>query len=127
MTELEDRVESLETRVSELESRLDAGAEAEAESLKEFVKQIDPEGHDEVALAIGYYLENIEGNQGFTASDIKEGYKRAKRQPYSNISVLLGRMKDNGNIMVFNSGSTKNTYTLTMEGEEKIEEVQEDE
>lgn len=127
MTELEDKVESLESRVSELESRLDAGAEVEAESLKEFVKQVDPEGHDEVALAIGYYLENIEGSQGFTASDIKEGYKRAKRQPYSNISVLLGRMKDNGDIMVFNSGSTKNTYTLTLEGEEKIEEVQSDE
>ncbi|MFB6158687.1 MAG: hypothetical protein ABEJ95_03425 [Candidatus Nanohalobium sp.] len=127
MPELEDRVENLENRVRELESRLDAGAEAKAESLKEFVKQVDPEGHDEVALAIGYYLENIEGSQGFTASDIKEGYKRAKRQPYSNISVLLGRMKDNGDIMVFNSGSTKNTYTLTLEGEEKIEEVQEDE
>jgi len=124
MTELKERVKSLEKRVSELESRLDVGAEVEAESLKEFVKQVDPEGHDEVALAIGYYLENMEGNQSFAASDIKEGYKRAKRQPYSNFSVLLGRMKDKGDIMVFNSGSTKNTYTLTLEGEEKIEEVE---
>ena len=127
MAELEDRVESLENRISELESRLDAGAQAEAESLKEFVKQVEPEGHDEIALAIGYYLENIEGSQGFTASDIKEGYKRAKRQPYSNISVLLGRMKDSGDIMVFSSGTTKNTYTLTTDGEEKVEEVQNNE
>lgn len=127
MAELEDRVESLESRVAELESRLDAGAQPEAESLKEFVKQVEPEGHDEIALAIGYYLENVEGGQGFTASDIKDGYKRAKRQPYSNISVLLGRMKESGDIMVFSSGSTKNTYTLTTEGEEKVEEVQNNE
>ena len=123
MTELEDRIESLETRVRELESRLDAGEEAKAESLKDFVKEVDPESHDEVALAIGYYFENIEKSQGFTASDIRDGYKRAKRQPYSNVSMLLGRMKDKGYVMVSNSDSNKNNYTLTLKGEEKIEEV----
>ncbi len=123
MSELEKRVQNLEKRVNELESRLNAGEDVKADSLKDFVKQVNPEGHDEIALAIGYYLENTEGNQGFTASDIRDGYKRAKRQPYSNISVLLSRMEENGRIMILSSGSTKNTYTLTHQGEEKIEGV----
>lgn len=127
MTELEERVDKLEQRVHELESRIDDGVETQADSLKEFVNRTDPDGHDDIVLAIGYYLESIEGKQGFSASDLKDSYKRAKRQPYSNISVLTSRMTDKGHIMVYSSENNKKTYTLTAKGEEKIEGVLQDE
>lgn len=126
MSDLEQRVAELEERVSTLESLLAGEENLEVDSVKEFVNKIDPDNHDKTFLAIGYYFENKEGKKKFTNKEIKEGYKRAKRKPYSNFSVLTGRLEDNGLIMEMESEGGK-AWALTNKGEEKINSRIEDE
>lgn len=127
MNNIEERVAELENKVQSLEKKLENGTDVEIDSLKGFVNRVDPEDHDQTFLAIGYYFENKEGESEFTTKEVEEGYKRAKRKPYSNFSVLTSRLDKNKLIMEMGEKDGKKSWALTNKGEHKIKDRLEDE
>jgi hypothetical protein len=127
VSDLEEKVKQLESRLEVLENKFESGAEPKTNSIKEFVNEVDPEDHDQTFIAIGYYLENKEGENEFTTKEAEQGYKRAKRNPYSNFSVLTNRLEDKDLIMEMGEKDGKKSWALTNKGEHKINDKLENE
>jgi iron-sulfur cluster repair protein YtfE (RIC family) len=124
--ELEEKVKELERRIEKLESANQEG-QLQKSSLKDFIQKIEPENHRERFRAVGYYIENIEGERNFTKKDIEEKYDELKRS-YSNPSVMLKRMyEDKELIKDGEDDNGANQWRLHAETDEKIEEVLSDE
>lgn len=120
--DLEEEVKELERRIEELESTKEEGR-LQTGGLKDFIQKIKPENHRERFRAIGYYLENIEGERNFTKKDIEDKYDELKRS-YSNPSVMLRRMYEDDELIKDGEDENgANQWRLHAETEEKIVEV----
>lgn len=124
-SEIWNEIQSLNDRVSRLESKLDSDLEIETDvqDLTQFLEDIDPDTHNERAVAIGFYLEQIEGKDSFSRSDIMKGYQNARVPLPANMSdVLANCEKKNWMMQVGSDGQAK----LRQLGQEGIELVKDE-
>lgn len=93
-------------------------------SIREFIQQLGPKKHIDIALAFGYYLEKYQGLSEFTSADIINCYYEAKLEA-SNTSLMVNRNIRRGLLMASKKpgGKGKNRYTLTTSGEQYIESM----
>ena len=90
--QLNERVSSLEKKVSVLEAKLgndlvESGAAIDKKlSVKEFILSKGPSGDVQKTLAIACYLEKYEGFSSFNAGDLVHGFRLAKEPVPENIN-----------------------------------------
>lgn len=129
-----DRISSLETRLQEVEDRMDTmerrieegGVTEETTGLHELVQRFDPETHTERALAIAYHLEKHRGRDNFTVSDIGGGYRTIRTQKAANMSDVLSQVEKRGWIMDDGKEGRTRLWRLTNDGLSEVEEVIDD-
>lgn len=127
-SELREEVEDLKERVSRLEERLESGS-ASSENvtgLREFVGEFDPSTHTERALAIGYHLDEHQGQEKFTSDDIEDGYRTARESPPANMSDVLANCEERDWMMRDGEEGQTQLRMLTSGGLDYVEEVLED-
>lgn len=90
--QLNEKVSSLEERVSHLEAKSDNNlVESETSinkklSIKEFILSKKPVGDVQKTLAVACYLEKYEGFVSFNAVDLVNGFRLAKESVPENIN-----------------------------------------
>jgi len=129
LEQIKDRIKKHEERITKLEKKIEGKEDLKnTNSMREFVENLQPSNHEERALAIGYYLEHVESENNFSMQDIKTGYRKCKRTPYSNMSMLAKQLREKKKwIMKENVEDDVKKYVLTAKGEKYIEAVLEDE
>lgn len=111
------QVESLQERISELEEKIEGGRTATRSPLEDFVDTVNPENHQQCAVAIGYYYDKEQGKK-FTMEDIEEGFEKSRWKKYSNMSMLKSKLV-NEKEWFMEAGKTdgsKKLYKLTKPG-----------
>lgn len=124
--EIRERVASLEERVSELEALTEDDPEVigETPSLKGFIQKHDPQNHPETALVIGFYIEKYDGqDDGFTTSDVREGYQRCRLSLPENLSDALNKCANNNWMASYEKDGQERIRHVTPEGEAYVEEM----
>lgn len=122
--DVEQEIAELKDRVSRIESLLEGEPERadEVQTLADFIEEKNPSSHKERATVIGYYLEEFEGQDTFTVTDIEDGYRRARTSLPANMSDVLGDAEDEDWVMrVGDSGQTK-VRQLTGDGISHVED-----
>lgn len=119
---LEERVETLERRVAELENLIEDGAVSEVANMRAFVESTSPETHADRALAIGFYLEQYEGLNHLTTGDIKEGYSTCRVPEPANMSDTLRYLAERELLLPAEHDGRGNAWRLSAEGERSVRE-----
>lgn len=122
--DLREQVEDIEERLTALEERFEAGdAPRKGRDLRTLVKEFEPSTHVERALVIGYHLERNEGHENFTIDEIKRGYRDAKLKEPANMSDVLGSAGEQGLMRRDGEENGLQLWMLTLDGEQRVEEV----
>ena len=118
ITALEETVAELQARVAALESRADAGELGDGSGMREFVDAVAPENHVHRAVAIGAYLDQHAGVDGFRTNDVANGYREIRTPKPENLSDVLRRAGKQEYIMPLESDGQAKRWQLAVEGEE---------
>lgn len=123
---LEERVADLERRVSELEGADSNSITGRFDDMRSYVEsEVDPSYHYERVVAIGYYLEMVEGEDAFTSADISGAYSRCRVQRPARIQNMLEKAEDEGWIMRDGTEGGRVRWRVTTAGEDLLEELTE--
>lgn len=128
-TEFVKRIESLEMRVAQLESRLgnsNISVDTEEKSFKtqsarEFLLTKNPSTANDYTLVLGYYIEQVSGQGYFSADDVRAAYRSAKLPGPKNVNDTINKNIVKGFMM--ESGLAElpvKTWVLTASGEEYV-------
>ena len=88
-----------------------------------YIAQFGQIGEQDFALRSAYYDEKKNGNTSFTSDNVKQYYNDARRNKFSNVSVLLGKLAQKGLIMDDPNAERKTpkAYILTSQGIDYVE------
>jgi hypothetical protein len=89
-------------------------------SAAEFLKRSTAKNQNDRALALGYYLEKVEGLSGFTSTEITQLGKETK-QPFANASDSVAKLTGRGLMMSAGDKEGQRAYALTASGEAYVE------
>jgi hypothetical protein len=117
------QIESLQDRISKLERKAESGEISSDESIENFVKKVNPENHQQCAVAIGYY-HDVKNNRKFSIDDISEGFLDCRWSDYSNMSMLKSQLLNKKEWIreYGENGDGETIYILTKDGKEFVEE-----
>lgn len=91
-------------------------------SIKEFILEKKPSSAIKKTLVIGYYLEHFQNISPFCASDIINGFIRAREKPPINVYDKISKNIAQGFIMEApDMKDNVKTYYLTSSGESFVE------
>ncbi len=90
------------------------------ESEAQFFRKISPRTDVDRTLAAGYYLEKIQGQESFTAAEIKDVIKQAKIPPPKNPSDTISKNIRKGFIMSSGDKDGRMAFVLTSDGEDAL-------
>jgi DNA-binding ferritin-like protein len=124
LNELKKRIDDHEKRIAALEGSPVKKPQSEMKklSIKEFLLDKKPENDVQKTLAIGYYLEHLEGLNGFNIKDLAEGFRSAKEPAPTNINDKVNSNIQKGYMMEEKEKRDKlSTWVLTNSGEKFIE------
>lgn len=127
--DLREEIETLKSRVSALESKLqeDPDIAEEFRNIRSFVGELEPGTHAERALAIAYYLENYEGKDSFTVREIESGYEMARMQKPANFSDVLSDCEEKDWMMRSGIEGQSQLRKLTNTGIDQVKNILENE
>lgn len=122
--DVEQELEELKERVARIEGLLEAEPERaeDVQTLIDFIDVKSPNSHKERATVIGYYQEEYEGQDTFTASDIEDGYRTARISLPANMSDVLGDAEDEDWIMRVGTSGQTQLRQLTRKGISFVED-----
>lgn len=124
ITELKEKVEEHEKRISELEELIISKPEdfRKGISIKEFVLDKKPKSAVQKTLAIGYYLEKYENMPSFNVKDLEKGFREAKEIVPPNINDKVNQNIMKGHIMELKEKKEGlKSWNLTNTGERFVE------
>jgi hypothetical protein len=125
-----DAIKGLDARITKVEAgAVDASGDKKAErasakklSIREFLLKHPPTTDVQRTLAVGYYLETHEGMSSFTKADLEKGYRDAKHNLPSNMSMNVKQCIKAGNMMeAKEKKDNKPAYVVTSTGEQFVE------
>lgn len=127
---VEQRLSDLEARISKLEKGAvsaqlthKAGATQKKVSAKEYLmtKQLGTE--TQKTLALGYYLEHIEGLPSFNVDDLVGAFQAAKEKRPKNMNDAVNKNVARGLLMeAAEKKDAKKAWVLTSTGEKHVED-----
>jgi len=92
-------------------------------SPSQFFKKTVPQTSVDRVLAAGYYLEKFQNNESFTANDVRETIRSAKRNPPTNTNDAINSNIKKGLIMSAGDKEGIRAFVLTSDGEDTINEL----
>lgn len=125
---IEQRLSELEAQVAKLEigglSRRVMGVASKKKlSVKEFLMAKQLKSEVQKALALGYYLEHVEGMPLFNINDLITMFHAAKEKCPQNMNDIVNKNVARGLLMeVREKKESKKAWVLTSTGEKYIEE-----
>ena len=119
-----DRLANIERKVQTLEgtaaSRMSAGTKRQ--SIKEFLLEKRPKDAVQTTLAVGYYIEHVDGISPFSVKDLAEGYRSARERLPANINDKINHCIKDGHMMpVKEKKDGHKAWVLTSSGERFVE------
>lgn len=125
--DLHVRVNELEKRVSQLEKRF-AGTPApraisgKKQSAKEFLITKSVKSETQRVLALGYFLERVEGMASFNVPDLETTFRSAKEKLPKNMNDAVNKNITRGFLMEAETKKdAKKAWYLTSTGERYVE------
>ena len=89
----------------------------------QFFKKCNPKTDNDRVLAAAYYLEQVKNLQNFTAAEVRDQIKEAKRQPPRNVNDSINQNIKKGLLMSAGDRDNKMAFVLTSDGEEQVAEM----
>jgi len=124
ITEMKNKLEEHEKRISKLESIFQEKPEPAAKkvSIKEFILSKKPKDDVHKTLTIGYYLENYEGLSAFNVKDLERGFRAAKERVPRNTADKVQLNAKKGHMMeTADKKDGLKAYVLTGSGQQYVE------
>lgn len=129
MTKLQDQVNALEERVKKLEEALFFAQESglplgkkKRSSAKEFLMTKELKAETQKVLALGYFLEYMEGMGSFNVNDLDSAFRAAKERLPKNINDAVNKNIARGFLMeAAEKKDSKKAWCLTSTGEKYLE------
>ena len=122
--QIRKKLEEHENRIIRLENLFQSKPEAVKKelSIKEFILLKKPNSDVQKTLAIGYYLEKLQGFSSFTVQDLENSFRRAKEQVPQNIQDKIQKNVRKGHMdEATEKKDNKKAYILTSSGERAVE------
>ena|SRR3990167_4631401 len=128
----EERIATLEDRVSKLEAKiLSVNATPAGDNLKlkkssarEFLLMKILKSEIQKTLALGYYLEHVEKMESFNVTDLETAFRSAKEKPPKNLNDAVNKNISQGLLMdAASKKDAKKSWVLTSTGEKFVEEL----
>jgi hypothetical protein len=99
------------------------GLKVKGMSAAQFFKKYSPKTDNERVLVAGFYLEQVANLDNFTASEVREQIKNAKRQPPTNVNDAINQNIKKGLLMSAGDRDNKMAFVLTTDGEDRVREM----
>ena len=87
----------------------------------QFIKRANTKSDVNAVLVAGYYLERINGQESFTAQEIRDVLGKAKRPPPTNINDSINGNIKKGLIMSAGDRDSRMAFVLTSDGEDAVQ------
>lgn len=131
MNNIQDQITALEERVKKLEEAfpLDNGeivpvSKKKKSSVKEFLMAMRLNSDTKKVIALGYFLEYVEGMASFNVNDLEEVFRSAKEKKPGNINDSVNKNIARGFLMeATEKKESKKAWVLTNTGEQFIENI----
>lgn len=106
-------------------SRPVAGPELTGKKLSpaQFFKKCNPKTNPDRVLVAAFYLEQVKNLQNFTAAEVRDQMKDAKRQPPKNVNDAINQNIKKGLLMSAGDKENKIAFVLTSDGEDQVKEM----
>jgi len=88
----------------------------------EFLRRVAVKNQPDRALALAFYLENVERMASFTTGELADKGREAK-YPFGNISDVVGKLAARGLVMSAGEKDGQRAYALTASGEQYVESM----
>ena len=122
------RVGELEKRVEKLEKQLGEGSAsvrtttAKKQSAKEFLMSKRIKAETQTVLALGYFIERVEGLPSFNVPDLEAAFRSAKERLPKNMNDAVNKNIVRGFLMEApEKKESKKAWYLTSTGERYVE------
>jgi hypothetical protein len=87
----------------------------------QFFKKCNPKTDNDRVLVAGFYLEQVKNFQSFTAAEVRDQVKEAKRNPPKNVNDSINQNVRKGLLMSAGDRDNKIAFVLTSDGEEYVD------
>lgn len=124
--EFVDQIKAGLSKASEATPKMPSTGDAVAKeklSESQFFRRLSTKSEVDRVLAGGYYLENYQNVENFTAAEIRDIIRNAKMPPPRNVNDAVNRNIRKGLIMSAGDKDGKMAFVLTTDGEEKVREL----
>jgi hypothetical protein len=91
-------------------------------SAPEFLKKVNHKNQTDRAIALGYYVENMDSQSNFTTTELGT-LGRQTKHPFTNISDSVARLVARGLMMSAGEKEGQRAYALTASGEEYVDSM----
>lgn len=125
---LREKVSSLEERVRKIEETLSSGVSARTEtynkklSAKEYMLAKEIKTETQKVLALGCFLERMEGMESFNINDLEVAFRAAKEKLPKNMNDAVNKNIARGFIMeAAEKKNAKKAWCLTATGEKFLD------
>lgn len=89
----------------------------------QFFKKYNPKTDNDRVLVAGFYLEQVKNLQNFTAAEVRDQIRDAKRQPPKNVNDAINQNIRKGLLMSAGDRDDKIAFVLTSDGEDQVTEM----
>jgi hypothetical protein len=124
---LQEKISSLEGRIKKLEDILFSGSpdtvitKKKKSSAKEFLMTKEIKTETQKVLALGYFLEYMEGMESFNVNDLETAFRAAKEKLPKNINDAVNKNIARGFLMeAAEKKDAKKAWYLTTTGEKHL-------
>ncbi len=117
LSRIEDRLNRLETVAGGSVVSMKGPQKTKPVSIKEYIIGKNPQTANDRVLTMGYFLENIGGQEQFNVEDIKGCFRMAKIPAPTNVNDIINKNIAKGYMMESGKSGGVKSWVLTATGE----------
>lgn len=123
LSALEERIKKLEDAVFSKTVEDSAPIKKKKSSAKEFLMTKELKSETQKVLALGYFLEYMEGMESFNVTDLEAVFRSAKERRPKNMNDAVNKNIKRGFLMeAAGKKESKKAWCLTSTGEKHLED-----
>jgi hypothetical protein len=88
---------------------------------QELIRRCGVSNLTDKALVLAFWLEEHEGRETFTSTDLKDAFGKAREPAPTNTSDVVGRLEAAGKVMKSGASGKTQSYKLTTTGVSEVE------
>lgn len=117
LARIEERLDRLEAVAGSSDASVELSHNTKPVSIKEYLIDKNPQTANDRALTMGYFLENISGQEQFNVEDIKGCFRMAKIPAPKNVNDIINKNIAKGFMMESGKSGGVKSWVLTATGE----------